>query len=412
MKNEKLFSEKEILSYAVGKGIISLDTMINEMEDMERKDILKQHEYEISSFVDKNGKEIFFTYLPSNNGKRVYRRRNTLKEIEDVVVEYYKAQQEEIYIDDVFEEWIEQKKDFEEIQKATYDRYRNDYRRFFKTKEYVILKKKFKNITEDDLEFFIKSVIRDFNLSQKGYSNLRILVIGIFKFGKKKKYTSLSISHFFGDLELSKNIFRKVVIEKEKEVFMENEIPIVLDYLRNNPDIYNLGILLVFQTGLRVGELTALKHSDFKKGLIKVRRTEIKYRDENGIWKLDVSEHTKTEAGSRDLIIPESAWATYEMIKELNPNGEYLFESKGKRIRGNTFNKRVSMMCDKLNLPHRTIHKIRKTYGTTLLDNNVDEGFVKEQMGHSDISTTKKLYYFCNKTEKNKKKQIAKAISF
>jgi ribonucleoside-diphosphate reductase alpha chain len=42
----------------------------------------------------------------------------------------------------------------------------------------------------------------------------------------------------------------------------------------------------------------------------------------------------------------------------------------------------------------------------------VDEGFITEQMGHSDISTTKKLYYFSNKTTKNKEKQIENAISF
>ncbi|MEE0649941.1 tyrosine-type recombinase/integrase [[Clostridium] scindens] len=50
------------------------------------------------------------------------------------------------------------------------------------------------------------------------------------------------------------------------------------------------------------------------------------------------------------------------------------------------------------------MHKIRKTYGKTLIDSDVDEGFITEQMGHSDISTTKKLYYFINKTTKNKEK--------
>ena len=65
-----------------------------------------------------------------------------------------------------------------------------------------------------------------------------------------------------------------------------------------------------------------------------------------------------------------------------------------------------------MGLPHRTMHKIRKTYGTTLIDAKVDEGFIKEQMGHSDITTTKKLYYFSNKTEKNKTIQIENAISY
>ena len=99
-------------------------------------------------------------------------------------------------------------------------------------------------------------------------------------------------------------------------------------------------------------------------------------------------------------------------ILELNTSETYLFEHNGKRIRGNTFNKRLSRICNELHIPHRTMHKIRKTYGTTLIDSDVDEGFITEQMGHSDISTTKKLYYFSNKTTKNKEKQIENAISF
>ncbi len=58
------------------------------------------------------------------------------------------------------------------------------------------------------------------------------------------------------------------------------------------------------------------------------------------------------------------------------------------------------------------MHKIRKTYGTTLLDSDVDEKFVMEQMGHTDIATTKKYYYFSNKSTENKVKQINSAISF
>ena len=386
--------------------------MLNDIEAMKRKEILNQHPSAISKMTLKNGKEVYGTYLHLPNGERKFRRRNTLKELEDCIIEFYKEQQEDRTMDTVFKEWQDFRLEYKEIKKETYDRYSDAYEQFFHTNKYSITSKKFKDITEEDLEIFIKSVIRDLSLTHKAYSNMRTLILGTFKYGKRKKYTSLSISHFFGDLDLSKNIFRQRIIEKEKEVFMEDEIPVVLDYLRKHPDIYNLGILLVFQTGLRVGELSALKASDIQKQSIKVRRTEVKYRDENGKWKVKVEDHTKTEAGTRDVIIPTTALETIEAIKKLNPNGEYLFESYKRRIRGNTFNKRVSAICDKLEMPHRTIHKVRKTYGTTLLDNDVDEAFVKEQMGHSDIATTRKLYYFSNKAEKNKKEQIEKAVCF
>ena len=102
----------------------------------------------------------------------------------------------------------------------------------------------------------------------------------------------------------------------------------------------------------------------------------------------------------------------WNKIIELNPNGEYLFENHGKRIRGNTFNKRLSTICDKLDIPRRSMHKIRKTYATTLIDKKVSESFIQEQMGHSDITTTRKLYYFSNEFEEEKYKQIEEAISF
>ena len=126
---------------------------------------------------------------------------------------------------------------------------------------------------------------------------------------------------------------------------------------------------------------------------------------------MTIKEHAKTDAGNRDLIIPSTALITLNQILELNPSGMYLFEHYNKRIRGNTFNKRLSAICDKLQIPHRTMHKIRKTYGTTLIDGDVDEGFITEQMGHSDISTTKKLYYFSNKTMENKEKQIENVLA-
>lgn len=412
MTKATVYDDSELLNYAVQTGIISLDTMLNDIAIMERKEILAQHVYSIITTTDKSGKEIFSTYLPNPDGTRFFRRRNSLEELENVIVDFYKALQEEIYIENVFYEWIDRKLEFGEIQKASYDRYVNDYKRFFISTNIPISKKKFKNINEDDLETFIKTTIRDLGLTRKAYAGLRTLIRGIFKYGKKKKYTSVSITEFFGDLELPNNLFKRRIVDKQKEVFMENEIPLVINYLKRTPDIYNLGILLAFQTGLRVGELSTLKAGDFSGRIIKIRRTEDKYRDENDKWVVAVKEHAKTDAGNRDLIIPTTATETVNQILALNHNGTYLFERNGKRIRGNTFNKRLSQICKKLNIPHRTMHKIRKTYGTTLIDSNVDEGFITEQMGHSDISTTKKLYYFSNKTTKNKEKQIENAISF
>ena len=58
------------------------------------------------------------------------------------------------------------------------------------------------------------------------------------------------------------------------------------------------------------------------------------------------------------------------------------------------------------------IRDIRKTYGTLLLDSDIEDSLVMEQMGHSDIATTRRYYYYSIKNEKNKLSQIAQVVRF
>ena len=76
MSDKTIYDSSDLLNYAVQTGIISLDTMLNDIEAMERKELLEQHPYAITVTTEKSGKEIFSTYLPSPDGNRLFRRRN------------------------------------------------------------------------------------------------------------------------------------------------------------------------------------------------------------------------------------------------------------------------------------------------------------------------------------------------
>lgn len=404
--NIDLSDEKEVLQYALEKSIINVENIKNVVADMNKKEILAQHKYAIIQGSDGR----WSTRIVLEDGTNAVRHRKTREELENYLVDYYKELEEAVYIKDVFWKWMNEKLDYGEIKKQSYDKYCAEFKRFFPNSS-SICTKKFKNITEIDLEHFIKATIRDLQLTRKAYSGLVTLLNGIFKYGKKMGCTTISISTFIKDLYLPKNIFKKNFKDKKKEVFMEDEIPLIIGYLRENPDIWNLALLLQFETGARIGEIATLKKADINKHSILIRRTEVKIKVDDK-WKLVVSELPKTDAGYREIILPPSADWTISKILELNPDGEFLFMDKGKRIRENTYNKRLGIICEKLNLAHRTTHKIRKTYGTTLLDNDVNDSFVAEQMGHSDVTTTRKLYYFCNKSYQTKLHQICMAIDF
>lgn len=407
MNNQTNVSDKkEILQYAVDSGIINLESIKNVVDDMTKKEILVQHKYAIVQGSDGR----WSTRVPLDDGTSAVRHRKTREELEDYLVNYYKELKKSIYIKDVFWKWMNEKLDYGEIKKQSYDKYCAEFKRFFAKDSFICIKK-MKNITEEDLERFIKTTIRDMELTRKAYSGLVTLLNGIFKYGKKMGCTTISISTFIKDLYLPKNIFKKNFKDKKTEVFMEDEIPVIIGYLKENPDIWNLALLLQFETGARIGEISTLKKEDIKKHSILIRRTEVKIKIDD-VWKMVVSELPKTDAGYREIILPPSAQWTISKILELNPNGDFLFMDKGKRIRENTYNKRLNRICEKLNIPHRTTHKIRKTYGTTLLDSDVNDSFVAEQMGHTDVSTTRKLYYYSNKSYKTKLNQISGAISF
>lgn len=73
----------------------------------------------------------------------------------------------------------------------------------------------------------------------------------------------------------------------------------------------------------------------------------------------------------------------------LNSFGEYVFtDNDGKRITINCIRRRQERNCRKLGIYRKSLHKIRKTYGTILLDHNIDNCLIMEQMGHTDIACT------------------------
>lgn len=400
----------ELLKFALENGMINLGTIQEKMEMNERKKYLDMHPYSV--WEGKNKK--WYTYLPDGENGKKLKKLSSKKAIEDCIVNYYKAEVKEPTVEMVFDKWIDKKLEYNEIKKQTYDRYRDDFRRFFVDNKFVpgFNQRKIRYIDEDDLEEFIKLTVAKMELTHKAFSGMRILIIGIFKQAKKDKVTNISITYFMKDLDISSKSFKKRVRRKESEVYQEAEAEKLTNYLSQQYDLRSLGLLLIFQSGLRIGELCGLKKQDIGNSYLHVQRTEIKYRDEKGNWVVDIQDFPKSEAGERYVIINDNAMETLNKILLHSSNSEYLFSENGKRIRSNGFRRKLTRVCEKLDIEYKSNHKIRKTYGTMLIDGGVDDSLVAEQMGHTDVATTRKYYYFSNKSEEKKRDQISKAISF
>lgn len=404
---EGSYSADELLKKAVEQGIINLDMLHEDMKKQEYNKLLSRHPYEV--WQSKNG--TWKTYLPHPIQGRVLKTRSSKKDLEDFIVSYYKEEEINPLFEVVFYEWLNSKMRYNEIKKQTYDRYKTDYLRFFP--QYV-RNMKISLIDEMFLEDFIKSSIADKGLTSKAYSGMRTILKGMFKYAYKQKYTNIKIGEFFINIDIAKKSFVRKSKNREKEVFTESEIKAMALYINSNPTIRNLGILLDMQTGLRVGELAALKKEDvhINERYIHIQRTEERYKDSDGKCVIGVREYPKNENADRYLLLSDSAIVTLKKILKLNMSCDYLLADGCKRITVNGFNHKIKRICQAVRIPERSMHKIRKSYATMLLDGDVDEAFILEQMGHADIKTTKQFYYYSNKDRKSRIEQLNNVMYF
>lgn len=397
--------EQELLKYAIESGMIDLQHLQAEIDMKERRQYLNQHPYSI--WQGKNDSK-FYTYLPDDKKKRILVKRNTEEEIQNVVINYWKEQELNPTLQEVFDEWNDRRLGLKKIVPSTHERNQQVFRRHYKGIE----DKRIRSVTEDWIMDFLEQQIAIHDLTSKAFSNLKGITKGFLKRAKRRKLIDLSIESVLNDMDLSDRDFRKVIKEDYEEVFSEEETDKMMAYLQSNLDVKNLGILLIFVTGLRVGELVALKHEDFNGNIIKIRRTEVRYADGHGKHEYCVKEFPKTEAGVRSAIIPADFTWLADRLKLLNPFGEYVFTDNGKRLTTNTIRRRLTRLCQKLNIYAKSPHKIRKTYGSILIDNNLDARLITDLMGHTNISTTEQHYHRNRKTMLKKAQIIANIPEF
>lgn len=393
----------EILRFIINNCNINLDDIQNDMEQMERKELLEKHPYKI--WEGKDGE--WYTKLLEPNGTKKLRHRKTREELEDVIVEHIRNTIERPTVDSVFKEWLNTRLEREEIEKSTYSRYQRDFQRYF-----VALKEREINgITPFEIEEHVKNTIQELKLTRKAFNNMRTLIYGIFRYAKRKDLIRFNIKEIMEDIEFSKKEFKQVHHEDNEQVFMTNEEEKMIQYLEENQDLLNLGLLLLFKTGLRIGELVSLNKEDIHLNKISISKTETIYQDEDGETHYDIKSFPKTEAGIRDVIVPDNCLWLLSKIRKLCPFGQYMFMQDGERIRSYVFRTRLYSNCKKLGIVMKSPHKVRKTYGSKLYDaETITESFIIGQMGHTDITCLKKHYYYNRMTDKEKQEMLNQSM--
>lgn len=293
-----------------------------------------------------------------------------------------------VTVEELFDLWLERERSF--VKQSTYSNYYTLIRSHILPEIGCMRLDKVTSFTLDKL---ITQKLQDGRLDNSGglspktVQNIVIIIKSAFKFAHRE----------FHIPNAAENIGLPRVSAKEIEVFSNEEIALLTQYLTTDCDISKLGILLCLYTGIRLGEVCALKWSDFEfqENFLKVRRTiqRIQNPEPEPPKTKVIIDSPKSVKSIRDIPLPNNLSKDLRRYAQMAPgNGFFLTGSPYYYIEPRTYQSRYKMYLQKGRIPYRNFHALRHTFVTKCIELGVDIKSLSEILGHSSVTITLNRY--------------------
>lgn len=292
--------------------------------------------------------------------------------------------------------WLLEKKDY--IKESTYANYSNNIFNHIipKLGNYYLNELNHK-VIQDFLLELSKNGRKDNNggLAEKTIKDITIIVKGSIKKGINEN----KIKH----IELTFN-YPKDNKENKLYVLTKREQNKITNYVLENINSRNIGLLISLYSGIRIGELCALKWEDvdFKKNCLTINKTiqrvYIKDKDKN-ISKVIITT-PKTKNANREIPINKDFLEILKKVKTDKKN--YILTGNEKYIEPRTYRKYFNKILDELKIKHFNFHSLRHTFATNCISLGVDYKTVSELLGHANVNITLNLYVHPRYSQKKK----------
>lgn len=255
-------------------------------------------------------------------------------------------------------------------------------------------------LSEKTVQAFVLEKI-DAGLSVKSIKDILIVLKMVMKYGVKYEW----MNYYEWDIK-----YPITTSSKDIEVLTIANHKKILDYIQKNFTFRNLGIYLCLSTGLRIGEVCALKWEDIDtdSGTITVQRTiERIYIIEGDKKHTELVMNTpKTKNSYREIPMSKELFMLIKPLKKVVNGSFFVLTNEEVPTEPRTYRNYYKQLMDKLEIPKIKFHGLRHSFATRCIESNCDYKTVSVLLGHSNITTTLNLYVHPNMDQK--KKCIAK----
>ena len=182
-----------------------------------------------------------------------------------------------------------------------------------------------------------------------------------------------------------------------------NHQRVLMVHLMTTPTPQNIGILLALCTGMRIGEICAMKWEDvdFKQKIITVKHTvgRVYNCELKSTEKIDSS--PKTKNSYREIPISKQLLKAMRIVKKLS-SSPYVVGTSGQSKEPRSYRDYFARLLKRLNIPPIVFHGLRHTFATRCIESQCDYKTVSVILGHSNVATTLNLYVHPNINQKKR----------
>lgn len=212
--------------------------------------------------------------------------------------------------------------------------------------------------------------------------------LDIFKMARGRSFKSF-LHHVKGDKSFRKNTLRLKEKKKITKTLSQDEIKEIINACHTYRDKFLISLL--YEGGIRIGEALSLRLEDI---ITWDNEVKIQPRD------LSLNESyikSKTERiihVTKELMGLYTNYLVYEYDEELNHDYVFINQrgpNSGQPLKYHSVADLVKRISNRTGIEF-TLHMLRHTHATELINDEWDESYVQKRLGHANVQTTRQFY--------------------